>query len=262
MDNNKILQIALQQSAYDCNCKPKDFKEYKNLVYESVPSDKARKYLKLPHICDLVSYGNNIVACGRKDFLPDIERFINGVSGIEHCFETPALYTLNKILERANAKVCFMADYFLPDIDMVFKFKSKCKFELRILKPQDFSSLYTPEWENALCKDRKHLDVIAIGAYDKEKLVGLAGCSADCDTMWQIGIDVLPEYRMKGIASALTNRIARETFERGYVPFYCAAWSNVKSVKNAIKSGFKPGWVEITAQPVNCIEEMITKIQD
>ncbi len=262
MDNNRILQIALQQSAYDCSCKPEDFKGYKNLVYESVPSDKARKYLELPHICDLVSYGNNIVACGRKDLLSDIKRFVNSASSIEHCFETPALYTLNKILKKADTQICFMANYFLPDIDMVFKFKSECKFELKILKPEDFSSLYTPEWKNALCKDHKHLDMIAVGAYDKEKLIGLAGCSADCNTMWQIGVDVLPEYRMKGIASALTNYIARVVFEYDYVPFYCAAWSNVKSVKNAIKSGFKLGWVEITAKPVTFIQKMMAESQN
>ena len=52
--------------------------------------------------------------------------------------------------------------------------------------------------------------MMGIGAFDNEKLVGLTGCSADCETMWQIGIDVLPEYRKQGIASCLTNRIARE----------------------------------------------------
>ena len=80
--------------------------------------------------------------------------------------------------------------------------------------------------------------------------MGLAGCSADCAHMWQIGIDVLPAYRRQGIAAALTNRIARETFARGKVPFYCAAWANVRSVRNALTSGFKPAWVELTARPI------------
>ena len=29
-------------------------------------------------------------------------------------------------------------------------------------------------------------DVLGVGAYDNGKLVGLAGCSADCEDMWQI----------------------------------------------------------------------------
>lgn len=131
-----------------------------------------------------------------------------------------------------------------------------CQFETRILRKEDFSELYLSQWSNALCKDRKHLDVLAVGAYDGGKLIGLAGCSADCDTMWQIGIDVLPKYRNRGIGSALTNQLARAAFEKGKVPFYCAAWSNLGSVRTAIRSGFIPGWVEVSAKSNKFIENM------
>ena len=92
--------------------------------------------------------------------------------------------------------------------------------------------------------------MLGVGALDSGTLVGLAGCSADCTQMWQIGIDVLPSHRRQGIAAALANRLARETFARGMVPVYCAAWSNVRSVRNALASGFKPAWVEATARPI------------
>ncbi|MBQ7379288.1 MAG: GNAT family N-acetyltransferase, partial [Clostridia bacterium] len=115
------------------------------------------------------------------------------------------------------------------------------------------------EWGNAILAERKHLDMLAIGAYDGDALVGMAGCSADCDTMWQIGIDVLPAYRKQGIASALTSRLAIEILNRGKVPFYCAAWSNIKSVRNAIKSGFRLAWVEVTAKPCETVDRMNQK---
>ena len=66
--------------------------------------------------------------------------------------------------------------------------------------------------------------------------------------MWQIGVDVLPGYRHQGVAAALVSRLAREVLDRGIVPFYCAAWSNIPSVRCAIRSGFRPGWVELTAR--------------
>ena len=40
------------------------------------------------------------------------------------------------------------------------------------------------------------------------------------------------------------------------LPFYCAAWCNVKSVRNAIRSGFRPAWVQLTAKNVSFVEEM------
>ena len=147
-----------------------------------------------------------------------------------------------------------MAEYYLPDISRIPTLS--CVYETRILTQEDFADLYRPEWSNALCEDRKKLDVLGVGAYDGSTLVGLAACSADCDDMWQIGVDVLPEYRRQGIASALTSRLTKEILNRGKVPFYCTAWSNVRSVRNAVKSGFIPAWVEMTVKPANMVDEM------
>ena len=91
--------------------------------------------------------------------------------------------------------------------------------------------------------------MMAVGAYDGERLIGLAGCSADADMMLQIGVDVLPDYRRLGVASAVTSRIAMLILEQGKVPFYCSAWSNIRSVRNAVKCGFIPAWVELTVKP-------------
>ena len=74
--------------------------------------------------------------------------------------------------------------------------------------------------------------------------------------MWQIGVDVLPEYRQRGIASALTSTLAKEIINRGKVPFYCSAWSNIRSVRNAVRSGFIPAWVEMTAKPASIVDEI------
>lgn len=253
MTNREILDIAMRQSAIDANCRAEDFYLNENKVVISTNHTKARKYLKLPFYCDLVSYGNNIVASVDKNIAEVVKEYIDKYPA-EHCFETPNLHILNDELQKKGMRICFMAEYFLPDMNVLTT--EKCEYEIRILLPEEFENLYTAEWCNALCKMRKHLDILAVGAYDDVKLVGLAGCSADCESMWQIGVDVLPEYRKKGIASALTSRLALEILQRGKVPFYCAAWSNIKSVRNAIKSGFKPAWIEMTAKSVDYVAEL------
>ena len=106
------------------------------------------------------------------------------------------------------------------------------------------------------CRSRGHLDRLAVGAFDDDKLIGLAGCSADCEAMWQIGVDVQAEYRRKGVASAVTSRLALEIIARGKVPFYRAAWQNIAPVRNAIKSGFRPAWAELTARESGFVDEM------
>ena len=253
MTNQEILKIAMTQSAADLCAAPDDFEKSENVIVLSRARDDARRYLTLPFSCQLVSYGNNVVASVSPEFREIAEAYINRYP-TEHLFETPNLHVLNEALMEKGQKICFMAEYFLPDLNALRPLD--CPFEMRILTPQDFTDLYRPEWSNALCEQRKHLDVLGVGAYDRDRLVGLAGASADCDTMWQIGIDVLPAYRRQGIASALTSRLAMEILDRGKVPFYCAAWCNIRSVRNAIRSGFRPAWVEMTAKPIEFIKSM------
>ena len=253
MTNQEILKIAITQSAADLCAETGDFEKSENVIVLSRARDDARRYLTLPFSCQLVSYGNNAVASVSPEFREITEAYINRYP-VEHLFETPNLHVLNEALMEKGQKICFMAEYFLPDLNALRPLD--CPFEMRILTPQDFTSLYNPEWSNALCEQRKYLDVLGVGAYDGDRLVGLAGASADCDTMWQIGIDVLPAYRRQGIASALTSRLALEILDRGKVPFYCAAWCNIRSVRNAIRSGFRPAWVEMTAKPVETVDGM------
>lgn len=253
MTDHDIVEIAMEQSAVDLNCRAGDFRKTENVVVVSAQREGARKYLTLPFDCDLVSYGNNIVASVKEELSGTVEAYINRYPA-EHCFETPNMHVLNDELQKCGLRICFMAEYFLPKTELLRDLS--CDFEMKLLGAADFEDLYTAEWSNALSKERKHLDMLGVGAYDKGKLVGMAGASADCDTMWQIGVDVLPEFRRQGIACALTSRLALEILDRGKVPFYCAAWSNVKSVRNAIKSGFRPAWVEMTARSTEFVAGM------
>ena len=257
MTNQEILKIAMAQSAIDLCAEPADFEKSENVIVTSRENEGARRYLKLPFSCQLVSYGNNVVASVSPEFREITEKYINKYP-VEHLFETPHLYALNDALQEKGQKICFMAEYFLPDVEVLRQriVVDAGPYELRLLTQTDFADLYLPKWSNALCEKRKHLDVLGVGAYDGDRLVGLAGCSADCDTMWQIGIDVLPKYRKQGIASALTSHLAIEILNRGKVPFYCAAWCNVGSVRNAIKSGFHPAWVEMTAKTCEIVGGM------
>jgi Predicted acetyltransferase len=267
MNNKEMLQIAMSQSAEDIGCKAEDFTKSENVICKYHMGDKARKYIKQPVIGNFVLYGGNVVAAVQDDIKDIVSEYI-GKYEFYHLFETPNMYWLNKKLEDKGYGVCFMAEYYLPDKDRYYDVimasdagghslpKQPEGIEIRILEQKDFTDLYLPEWGNALCEERKELDVLGAGAYKDGKLVGLAACSADCEDMWQIGVDVLPECRKNGIASALTSRLTEEIFKKDKVPFYCTAWSNIRSVRNAYKCGFIPAWVEMTIKPLALITEL------
>ncbi len=248
LSNQKILEVAMAQSAADLCCRAEDFLKNEPVVVLAgpEPGPLARAYYEAPIPLNLVSYGNNVVASAQAAYRQIAADYV-ARSPWYSCFETPAIHELGAQLAPLGQQVCYMAEYFLPDAEKVRPLP--CPYPTRLLTQAGFPALYTPQWSNALCAKRKPLDVLAVGAYDGEALVGLAGCSADCGTMWQIGIDVLPAYRRRGIAAALVSRLALEILDRNKVPFYCAAWSNLPSVRTALKSGFRPGWVEMTAKP-------------
>ena len=253
MTNRDIMRIAMEQSAEDMGCRPEDFLAADNVIAPLRLGARARAYYREPILCNFISYGSNIVAATTEEVSGIVKEYISRYT-FYHCFETPNLHWLDQRLAGRGYKVCFMSEYFLPDVDRIPDLS--CPYETCVLEQAELGELYLPQWSNALCEDRKQLDVLGVGAYDGGKLVGLAGCSADCETMWQIGVDVLPEYRRRGVASALTGRLAREILRRGKVPFYCSAWSNIRSARNAIRSGFIPAWVEMTVKPTRLVEEM------
>ena len=257
MTNKEILKTAMNQSAYDNSCSPEDFLKDENVVVYSKDNERARNYLVLPHYCNLITYGNNIVAAIDKSIEREVAEYINSYSA-DHgyrCFETPQINVLNDMLADKDMKVCFMAEYFLPDATAIKPLE--CDYILKVLEAYELAKLPKDIWENALSSDkRRYLDKLGVGAFDGEKLIGLAACSADCDTMWQIGVDVLPEYWGENIGSSVTSSLACEILKRDIVPFYCCAWSNIKSARNAIKSGFRPAWIEMTVKTNEFIDKM------
>ena len=248
----------MEQSAEDMFCLPSAFSGSRPVVLKRVPppegENRAKKYYKEPISCNFVSYGSNVVASVREDMLGVVTPFLESRPAWA-CFETPALNLLQDSLRPLGESVCFMAEYFLPSSGAVEPLP--CPYPTAVLSREDFRGLYLPEWSNALCADRKSLDVLGVAAKEGERIVGLAACSADCDSMWQIGIDVLPAYRRQGVAASLTSLLARLIQENGKVPFYCCAWSNVPSARTAFSAGFVPGWAEMTVKPTPEVHRLL-----
>lgn len=91
-------------------------------------------------------------------------------------------------------------------------------------------------------------DRIVVIAYDGNNIMGMAGCSEDAPHWQQIGIDVLPKYRSKGVGNCLVTMLKNKIMDMGDIPFYGTAAANIQSQNIAIKSGLKPTWVETEAE--------------
>lgn len=105
--NEKLLRIAMEQSAVDVGCRAEDFERERNVVVLSREDPGARRYLELPFSCHLVSYGTNIVAAVGEAYRETVAAYIDRYPA-EHCFETPNLHVLNDALEETGQRICFI----------------------------------------------------------------------------------------------------------------------------------------------------------
>ena len=94
-------------------------------------------------------------------------------------------------------------------------------------------------------------DELGIGAFDeKGELLGMAGASSDSDSMWQIGINVMPGAEGRGIGTLLVALLKNEILRRGRLPFYGTAMSHIASQRVALGAGFVPSWTELYCERV------------
>ena len=135
MTNREMLEIAMRQSAEDLGCREADLAAGRNVAVPLKMGKNARKYLKQPITCSLVSYGNNVVAASINETFALVREYI-GKFEFYHCFETPNMHWLNERLAEKGHKICFMAEYYLPDISRMPLLS--CAYETRLLEPEDF----------------------------------------------------------------------------------------------------------------------------
>lgn len=247
MTNKEILHIAMKQSAIDLNCNIEDLAGPKNKVVLSKMNAGSKNYFAQPHFCQLACYGNAVVASVDPRIEEFLTSFVNKHLGFR-CFDMPQLNTLNAELNKYDKCVGIISEYYLPD--MTRSREVQPDFDINILTDNEIFPLYDDDrFHMALSYtyESERRDIIAVVGYKNGEIIGVAGASNDSETMWQVGIDVVPAWRNKGVASILTKIITNEIVKKGIVPFYGTAWSNIASKNTAISSGYKSAWVELAA---------------
>lgn len=81
-------------------------------------------------------------------------------------------------------------------------------------------------------------------AYKDGKIIGVADADKIDDDIWEVGIEVSPEYRKKGLATILTKNLTMKILEKNIVPIWCVSISNIGSQAVATNSGYIPLWME------------------
>lgn len=229
----KIKEIVRAQLAIDYGCAPDDFDKEGILFTRALQREGRRPFSWFTPRLDMITMGKSVVITASDDVMPQIKEQLVGKTRDE-AFSMP--FAVGP------------GPYFLPDVSRIAPLAMPQGFAPKIVERREIPALYALSgFSNALMYDEGHErpDVLAVLAMHDGEVAGIAGASADCARMWQIGVDVLPSYRGLGIAAALTGRLALAILERGIVPYYGTSASNLASIRTALRAGFAPAWVSI-----------------
>lgn len=225
------------------NCKPEDFSGTDNLVTVSELKEGRRRYGNKPYFFQMVTTGENAVITADKQLQELLVDFSKRKIGRE-LFEIPNLIVLNKELDKYGMCLTTTWHMFLPKR----KVELKNNYHVKWFYDKEIHQFYKDgRFSNAISSEynENRPDTIVVCAYDGEELMGMAGCSEDAPGWCQIGVDVLPQYRQKGIATYLVTLLKDKIIEQGNIPFYGTTLANYSSWNVALNSGFVPAWVEI-----------------
>ena len=220
-----------------------------NIITVSKWNEGRRSYSPGKPFLQMVTTGGNTVIMADEclhEFLHGLVRDVEG----HHLFEFDYLMKLNEELSHYGYQMNPTHHMFLPcrDVKMEERFQVKWYFDDKIKQfygDQRFPNAIAYPTPCPVRPDR----IVAV-AITGDNIMGMAGCSEDAPHWQQIGIDVLPEYRSRGIGSYLVTLLKNRIIEMGDIPFYGTAAANMQSQNIAIKSGFKPTWVETEAKKI------------
>ena len=245
---SEIEEKIKNQLAVEFNCEPGDFDRDENIITAAVQHPDRRKFSEKPFFLQMATLGRGTVISADETIRTWLIEWIKGKQGI-WLFEQHNYFELETELRKHGYKMALTHHMFVPEAKLI---EINTDLNIKWLEQKDIATFYGNEcFPNAICNKFKpeRPDVLCVVAMDGDKIMGMAGCSADTPELWQIGIDVLPEYRGRGIAKTLVTLLRNETFRRGAIPYYGTGLSNLASWKTALECGFKPFWVEAESQP-------------
>ena len=247
MTQAEIFYEMKKQLTYEFNCATDDFSKEENTITTPILHEKRRKFSEESFFIQMATFGKGTVISADESFHPWLHEWVKEKKGI-WLFEQHNFFELETEIRKYGYKMALTHHMFLPTPELV---KFDTDLNIKWLEQEEIMEYYgREEFPNAICDrfrpDRP--DVLAVVALDGEKIMGMAGCSADTPKLWQIGIDVDPAYRGKGIAKTLVTLLRNETFRRGAIPYYGTGLSNLGSWRTALASGFIPAWIEVESR--------------
>ena len=198
----------------------------KSTVY-SVNFNAKQPYIKI------LAYRNCVVVCTSEDLYYKVRELLQNKNRDE-IFELPLVYgqTIHYVPN----------DNYINDVSVSLNYECEYLFDRDILSLGGLTG-----FENSLAFDENgstSTKAVCI-AKEKNKIIGAAGAAeSSVNGVWEIGVDVMEEYRNARLGTYLVRGLTKELLARNVIPFYSASVTNIGSQMVASRCDYIPFWVD------------------
>ena len=251
INQESALQVVKRILAADFACSESDFDKVGVTFHLCKEIEGARRFPLPEKFLAVVTMGKGVIICCSIGRMRWVKTNLSGLSR-GNLFSAYVVSRIQKYIAHDNQnmhldlKFICAADTFKP-------FASGGEIELSLLEGEKLRVLSEDmRFPNALgyAYNPQRPRMVAVAASYRGEMVGIAAAAADCDVMWQIGVDTLPEYRNRGIAKTVVSTLTENLFEKGILPYYSTRIVNIASQRTALSLGYRPAWIELYSREV------------
>lgn len=245
----RVHEVAASTLAAESGCRPDDFSGDGVLLRELAPRPpedaRPRRFPRFAHSLSITTMGGAVVVSATPSWLPWLGEQIRG-AGPEDLFG-PRI--LGAVSERASRRSGFLNGPVLYGCAASRDWRAHETpdgYGVTAGGAELLACLAGADWPNAIsprASAQGRRVAAAAVATSRGEAAGVATATADSDAMWQLGVDVAPRHRGRGVGAALVSRVTDSVLRMGRVPYYGTAPGNIASRRLARAVGFAPVWV-------------------
>ncbi|OGO32740.1 MAG: hypothetical protein A2Z29_07990 [Chloroflexi bacterium RBG_16_56_11] len=251
-DLEPSLEIVRNVLSADFSCEEADLEGEGVFIRLARQSAGARRFPRPAKFLAVVTMGKGVVACCSANRLRWARANLAGLSR-DDIFSATTITRLERYVAHDRQSMAG------PDLKYIctpasFRpYAANGKIELVLTEGENIPVVYTSrQFPNALgyTPNAQRPRVVTCKASYGGVVAGLAAASADGDVMWQIGVDILPEYRERGIGKTLVSAVTAAILNKGILPYYSTVAPNIASRRTALSLGYFPAWVELYSRDI------------
>ena len=245
----RVHEVAASTLAAESGCRPDDFSGDGVLLREIAPEPpddaRLRRFPRFVHSLSITTMGGAVIVSATPSWMPWLREATRG-AGPEDLFG-PRI--LGAVSERASRRSCSLHGPLLYGCAASRDWRAHEApggYGVRAGGADLLEALPGDDWPNAISPrasaQGRRIAVAAV-ATSRGEAAGVATATEDSDAMWQLGVDVAPRHRGRGVGAALVSRVTDSVLGMGRVPYYGTAPGNIASRRLARAAGFLPVWI-------------------